>query len=290
MNNIKKTTVSVVIPFYTGAKWLDEAIESVILQSYSVFEIIVINDGSKENIEDIKKKYSGKVTFLEQKNRGAAAARNFGIMSAKGDIVAFLDSDDLWKPDKIEHQIDKMVIEKYKWCATGYETFGYGKKEYVVPYQSQKLCWEHIYNTCRIATPTVAVYRSILRENIFAEDMKKGQDIFLWFRLAGKYPLGVIDRPLVKVRKRGDFTALSFTAHIQVRAALWKKMTVTGELRMPERVLTRTAYKICADIGNRNPYVKENITNRFCFVVAWILFRLDNILLDKKETNQIRNL
>lgn len=102
-------SVSVIIPFFAGAAWLDEAIESAILQSYPVFEIIVVNDGSKENIEDTEKKYKGRVTFLKQENKGAAAARNFGIMSAKGDIVAFLDSDDLWEPDKIKYQVDRMV-------------------------------------------------------------------------------------------------------------------------------------------------------------------------------------
>lgn len=277
-------SVSVIIPFFAGAAWLDEAIESAILQSYPVFEIIVVNDGSKENIEDTEKKYKGRVTFLKQENKGAAAARNFGIMSAKGDIVAFLDSDDLWEPDKIKYQVDRMVNGNYKWCATGYMTFGYGKKEYVAPYQSKKLCWEHIYNTCRIATPTVMVYREILNKNMFAEDMKKGQDIFLWFRLAGKYPLGVIDYPLTKVRKRKDFTALNFTTHIRVRADLWKKMSVSKELRMPKRFLTKKGYVICANITNKESIVKESIINKLLFATAWFLFRLDNILLNIKES------
>lgn len=283
MINIKKPSVSAIIPFFAGAAWLEEAIESVILQSYPVLEIIVVNDGSEENIEGIEKKYKRRVIFLKQENKGAAAARNFGVMSAEGDIVAFLDSDDLWEPDKIKHQIDRMVSGNYKWCATGYVTFGYGKKEYVVPYQSKKLCWEHIYNACRIATPTVMVYREILCKNIFAEDMKKGQDIFLWFRLAGEYPLAVIDRPLTKVRKREDFTALSFTTHVRVRADLWRKMSVSKELRMPERYLTKKAYKICADIAKKESVVKENITNKLLFATAWLLFRLDNIFLDIKE-------
>ena len=90
-----KQKVSVVIPFYSGSVWLEEAILSALSQTYRPYEVIVVNDGSKENIDSIIEKYSKKVKFIFQENKGAAAARNKGMRESKGDIGAFLDSDDL---------------------------------------------------------------------------------------------------------------------------------------------------------------------------------------------------
>ena len=99
-----------------------------------------------------------------------------------------------------------MEKREYIWSVTGYTTFGWGKSKYIVPYCSDQLCWEHLYNTTRIATPAVIVYRKALEENRFAMDMKNGQDTYLWYRLANRYKLGVINESLVKVRKRRNST------------------------------------------------------------------------------------
>ncbi|MCI8767280.1 MAG: glycosyltransferase family 2 protein [Ruminococcus sp.] len=279
---LKKT---VIIPFYSNSIWLDEALESVINQTEHVDEIIVINDGSKENIDKIKNKYRDKAIFLYEENKGAGAARNLGIKNATGDVIFFLDSDDIWCLTKVKKQIEKMNHDRVVWCATAYSEFGNSnikKKNPVIPYISKGLAWEHMYNSTMIATPTVAVMRKVLDDEPFAEDMKNGQDTFLWFRLANQYRLGVIEEPLTQVRMRDGSTRLKIDSHIRIRAKLWKKMTVTKELLEPTRNLTRIGYKICYQIYEKDPKVRKNIKNLFLFGFAWLIFRIDNILLDRK--------
>lgn len=106
-----KNLVSVVIPTYNRAQFLIQSVESVLTQTYKDIEILIVDDGSTDNTEIlVKQKYSDneKVKYLRQKNRGAAAARNYGIREARGEFFALLDSDDLWKPEKLERQIKCM--------------------------------------------------------------------------------------------------------------------------------------------------------------------------------------
>jgi len=99
-------TVSVVIPTYNGSRYLADAVRSVLAQSYGILEIIVVDDGSLEDIQKILTPFSPRVTYVRQDNAGPAAARNRGIRVAKGDLVAFLDDDDVWHCGKTEAQIN----------------------------------------------------------------------------------------------------------------------------------------------------------------------------------------
>jgi len=96
--------VSVVIPTYNRAKMLVEAVESALQQTHPPDEIIVMDDGSTDDTERVIARYSGKLRYVRQKNSGPAAARNHGMRLASGDFIAFLDSDDLWVPDRLERQ------------------------------------------------------------------------------------------------------------------------------------------------------------------------------------------
>lgn len=99
------TLVSVIIPVYNGASFLAEAIESVIDQTYSPFELLVVDDGSTDASADIARSYEP-VRYLHQANRGQGAALNHGLDLASGDFIAFLDADDLWLPGKLQAHID----------------------------------------------------------------------------------------------------------------------------------------------------------------------------------------
>jgi glycosyltransferase involved in cell wall biosynthesis len=97
--------VSVIIPTYNRAEYVTQAIESVLAQTYTDYEIIVVDDGSTDNTKDVLSPYIDRIRYIYQKNAGASAARNQGIKAAKGDWVAFLDSDDEWLPEKLAVQI-----------------------------------------------------------------------------------------------------------------------------------------------------------------------------------------
>jgi glycosyltransferase involved in cell wall biosynthesis len=99
--------ISVVIPVFNREKYLTGAIKSVLAQEYPRLEIIIVDDGSTDQSATIAKSFQ-EVRYFFQKNGGPAAARNKGIMEAKGDVLAFIDSDDLWTSDKIAVQLQKM--------------------------------------------------------------------------------------------------------------------------------------------------------------------------------------
>jgi glycosyltransferase involved in cell wall biosynthesis len=98
------TGVSVVIPTYNRAGFVPEAIESVLSQSYRNFEVIVVDDGSTDNTSEVLEPYHDRIRLIQQTNSGVSSARNRGLNEAEGEWVAFLDSDDLWRPDKLAIQ------------------------------------------------------------------------------------------------------------------------------------------------------------------------------------------
>ncbi|HXQ69952.1 MAG TPA: glycosyltransferase family A protein [Pyrinomonadaceae bacterium] len=102
---IEQPPVSVIIPVYNGARFLRAALESVFAQTYRPFEVIVVDDGSVDDSGIIAQSFP-EVRYIQQANQGVAAARNNGIEAARGDFYAFLDQDDLWKPEKLKLQID----------------------------------------------------------------------------------------------------------------------------------------------------------------------------------------
>ncbi|MCC5907090.1 MAG: glycosyltransferase family 2 protein [Balneolaceae bacterium] len=110
MNPLKQ--ISVIIPFYNTEKYLEQAIESVLRQSFKPIELILVNDGSTDQSENIAKKFEQETILLNQENKGAAAARNKGLKSAKGLYIAFLDADDYWKPNTLEYLLGKLLEDE----------------------------------------------------------------------------------------------------------------------------------------------------------------------------------
>src|SRR5687768_8169523 len=103
--------ISVIIPNYNYGIYLGQAIDSVLKQTYSKVEIIVVDDGSTDNSQDILIKYKEKITFIKQANKGVGAARNTGVKNSSGEFVSFLDSDDIWLPTKLERQLEVMLAD-----------------------------------------------------------------------------------------------------------------------------------------------------------------------------------
>lgn len=100
--------ISVIVPVYNGEKYLKEAIDSILDQSYKPFEIILIDDGSDDKTAEIAAGYKRSLVYLYQKNSGIAASRNLGVSIAKGDYISFLDADDLWVREKLQVQKEKL--------------------------------------------------------------------------------------------------------------------------------------------------------------------------------------
>ena len=100
---------SIIIPAYNAERYISEAIESVINQTYTNWELIIVNDGSTDNTEKIAQSYAQKdsrITYITQENKGVSVARNIGYNASKGDYLGFLDADDYWLPDNLDEKIN----------------------------------------------------------------------------------------------------------------------------------------------------------------------------------------
>lgn len=104
-------SISVIIPVYNCDRYLAEAIDSVLAQTYPASEIIVIDDGSIDDSPAVAQSYGARVRYQYQPQQGAGAARNHGVELATGDLLAFLDADDLWTPDKLALQVKALTLE-----------------------------------------------------------------------------------------------------------------------------------------------------------------------------------
>lgn len=199
--------VSVVIPFYSHKEWLLESLESVFNQSYKDFEVILVNDGSKEDITSILKKYEGDIYYFEQENKGPAAARNLGLLHATGEYIAFEDSDDIWLPTKLETQIKFMEDRGLQWSHTGFYYWWPDKDEVKAINVNNDYgdIYLQRYISCKMATPCVIIKRDFLSSSglRFPEQYRNGEDGALWSELAKLAPVGLVQEPLSKIRMRG---------------------------------------------------------------------------------------
>ncbi len=133
---MKDGLASIITPCYNGAKYISQTIDSVLAQTYENWEMIIIDDGSKDNSEEIVRAYMEKdsrIKFLQQANAGSAAARNNGIRSAEGQYIALLDADDLWEPEFLESQIAFMKEKGASCVYSSYRCIDENSKEILSP-------------------------------------------------------------------------------------------------------------------------------------------------------------
>ena len=216
--------VSVIIPFYSNQLWLQEAIGSVLSQTYSNYEIIVINDGSKEDISKIEERFANQIKLIHQKNNGPGEARNNGIMHSTGKYIAFLDSDDIWLSDKLQEQINFMEENNFKWSHSDYIRFwNIRNREKKVKCSINGDIFPKCLIWNPIATPCVIVNRQILLDHSdlrFKLGKGIGEDSYMWWKIGEKYELGYFPRSLVKVRIHGKNSALRADLQLKVRGDL----------------------------------------------------------------------
>lgn len=199
--------VSVIIPVYNSGRYITETLESALNQTYNNIEIILVDDCSKDNsreiIENFMNRHINIVYHLQEKNGGAALARNKALDLAKGRYVAFLDSDDLWHPEKIEKQLQLMKNKKIAFCYTAYEMVdGQGNVLKNKTKVIEKAEYKNLLKNTVISTPTVMIDRN-LTGDLRMTNRRTGQDYAYWLLLLKEVKLAYgIDEPLVTVRRR----------------------------------------------------------------------------------------
>jgi len=194
--------ISVVIPAFDSEATIARAIESVLAQTYKDYEIIVVDDGSKDGTGDAVRAFGDKVNYIYQENAGVSVARNTALAAAKGEWIAFLDADDQWLPDKLEKQMQLLERKKgLKWCS-GIRYHCYGQQKFVVGNIKKITCdlnnTEYFDNyfvaaakgVCPILTTTIVVRKDVFDElGGFEPGRLRGQDVDMWWRIAHTYPM-----------------------------------------------------------------------------------------------------
>lgn len=202
--------VSVIIPIYNGELYIGQAIESVIAQTYKDVELIVVDDGSNDNTEKVVKKY-GDIKYIYQNNSGPSAARNRGMAASEGEYIAFLDSDDLYKENKLEAQIN--AFEKnmdvdivYNDCISVDKDLNYIntlRSEGVYENKEDFLCML-LFRQIIPIPPSIMLRRRCFEEGyLYNEEYKHSEDYEYTIRLAQRYRFKYIPEPLYIYRRHG---------------------------------------------------------------------------------------
>lgn len=217
--------VSVIVPAYNTAPYIAETLESVFAQTYDGYEVIVINDGSPDTpaLELALAPFRDRIRYIVQDNRGLSAARNAGLAVAAGEFVALLDSDDVWEPDYLEHQLKVLREGDFDVVYPNATNFGdpmrEGRKFMDAHPSSGPVTIESLVTQqCNVMVSVLARRDVLVGAGLFDESLRSSEDFDMWLRvIAGGWTIGYHRRPLVGSRlRRGSLSAngISMCQHI----------------------------------------------------------------------------
>jgi glycosyltransferase involved in cell wall biosynthesis len=205
--------ISVVIPCYQSAHYLPTAIESILEQTYAPHEVIVVDDGSRDNTREVAVRYSDRVRYVFQDNGGVCAARNRGIQMATGDWIALLDADDAWKPEKLRLQAE--AAERHPHALVIYTSSCCLHVDGSISPSNQYLPADELWPALRFHNPIPLSSAMVLRQTLldaggFDRRLTSCEDWDLWMRLRLAGPFASVDEPLTIYR----VTATSMSGNI----------------------------------------------------------------------------
>jgi glycosyltransferase involved in cell wall biosynthesis len=236
-------TVSIIIPTYNREHLLGRAIHSVLAQTYLEFELIIVDDGSTDNTERLVKSFnSEKIKYIQyRENKGIVAARNTGIQSAKGDYIAFLDSDDKWMPEKLERQM--RIFEKAPpevgIVYTGFVIIRNNKKKYVLSGGITSKDGDVFSNLLKgdfvLPSATLVKGECFKRAGMFDERFSPIEDSELFLRMSRYYQFKCINEPLVIYYPQPDSISANKSARIKPYRLILE--TYFEDLKQDKRIL-----------------------------------------------------
>jgi glycosyltransferase involved in cell wall biosynthesis len=248
MDYSSRVTVSVVIPAYKASGCIAATLDSVLAQTFSDYEIVVVNDGSPdtEALEQVLQKYLPRIRYFKQENGGPSSSRNRGIVEARGEYVAFLDADDFWLPEHLATQIailrgtpslglvysDSLVVRDGK-CIR--KTFDREPQEKPVTFEAL------LGERCTVSTSTtVASRKDLLVAGLFDEGMTRCEDFDLWLRMAFQ-GTGITFSPQAHVCRMVSGSGLSSNRYEMKRALIdvYRKIDSSLPLSQIQKELLR---------------------------------------------------
>ena len=206
--------ISVIIPTFNRAKLLLEAVHSVLDQKDipEDVEIIVVDDGSTDNTREALVTLAGKIAYTRHEHSGVSKARNLGISRSNGEWIAFLDSDDLWLPDKLHAQMKFFSDHPETFlCQTDEVWVRNGRRLNPRKYHRKPsgYCFPLLLERCLVSPSAVVVHRRVFDlVGLFDESLPACEDYDLWLRIGCRFPIGLVEKPLI-VKRGGNPDQLS---------------------------------------------------------------------------------
>jgi glycosyltransferase involved in cell wall biosynthesis len=233
--------VSVIIPTFNRSAYVMEAVASVLAQTRPPMELIVVDDGSEDDtLVALERFGTSSVRVLSQTHSGVSAARNTGIRNASGEWLAFLDSDDLWKPRKLASQLHFLSTHPHlKICQT--EEIWIRNGRHLNPSKCHQkpegYCFERLLDRCLVSPSAVMIHRALFEEiGLFDESLPACEDYDLWLRIGCRHPVGLLKEPLI-IKRGGHADQLSATVEAldRYRIHALSKLLGTAPLSAEQR-------------------------------------------------------
>jgi glycosyltransferase involved in cell wall biosynthesis len=255
-------TISVVIPSFNRAEVLPRALHSVLSQTRSPDQVILVDDGSTDGTSDLVAREFPTVTVLLQENRGVSSARNLGVASSTCKWIAFLDSDDEWLPEKLQVQLNELTRnDGYRVCHCDELWIRRGVRVNPMKKHRKKGGW--IFRDCLplcVVSPSAVILERALLESIggFDESLPACEDYDLWLRIAAFHPVLFVDMPLlVKYGGHDDQLSARYWGMDRFRISALENIIEAGRLNSDDyqaacRMLVRKARIFCNGARKRN--------------------------------------
>lgn len=288
---MKKKLITVIIPTYNRADYIEETIQSVLNQTYQNFEIIVSDDGSTDNTKEIVESFNDRrIKYIFHENSGLpAVTRNRGIKQSSGEYIALLDSDDLWLPDKLKKQIGEFEKNGNIGLVCT-KSFHFNKEKKWIQYKhlSEKdFTFKSLFLRNNIICSSVVIKKSVLDDvGLFNENPKiqSGEDYELWLRIAKKYEIKYVNIPLAKYRnheeviRKKDVERINML--INIYTSLMENKVIDDNLyRLIIRGLNSQKILSRLTTGDKTVDIltivktKTDFWNKYALMIVYLIFR-----------------
>jgi len=262
---MSKPRVSVIVPTYNRAGVICRTIDNLFQQTYGDFEVIIVDDGSTDDTQTKLRPYGDRIRVISQANAGPAVARNRGVKAALGEIIAFQDSDDLWKPHKLERQVELLDLDSSIPCclcnvlmraADGFTSFRHSLIRLDRDYGLWLNVTDVLTTRFLLFNQAAAIRREAFeRVGGFPEDLRYLEDYDLPLRLSLEGPWALIREPLVIY---GEASSGSFSEEATKNPIMLKQC----ELKIYERMLAQIDGRKCYAKARKNLYRRSAMARR----------------------------
>ncbi len=248
--------VSVIIPTYNRADFIEDAVESVLCQTYKDYEIIIVDDGSTDNTKDVLQRFHNKIRYIYKNNGGVASARNTGIKHAQGAYIAYLDSDDLWLPERLKFGVQALDSDKniglfFSDC----HRVSNGERDSKTYFDAYKpysgFVFKQLYMQDFIPTSTVLVRKDCLRlSGMFDGNLPLCEDYDLWLRISTCFKINYTKMPLAIYRTHSkSISRKDFPVPILRKVLVKTRMNYKNQIKEFSRAAKRRISMVSCSCG-----------------------------------------